>query len=183
MENEEEIIFEPIKPEEIICLHITSWAGISINAEHYYAELKGYYWGNKDAKNIELERIIESIEEAQYLNKKNHCDRRGGYIFKVGTKISMFTSRKQAVREAKKQYKNYFPDAKVILLGDRAECAPQEMILGPRVLKKYNNQMWRLHEKLYKLEEKGKISEEERFRLQGVVFKAWQLFWPVKFGK
>ena len=168
-------VIEKVKVEEIICLYITSWAGLSIGAEHYYAKLKTYDYRD-EKKEIELKRIITEVKEARYLSKKL------GYkgILKVGDKTDCFTTEDQIIKEARLQYKKYFPETKVIILGDTGCWSPQKVILGPRNFKKLVNICYKEYEKIWEESRKKRISDNKIFKKLKPVEKRWQKIWPVK---
>lgn len=177
--NSKTDIIEEVKVGEILCLYITTFNGISINAEHYYADLKPYYYGERHGS-VELKRKITTVEEARYLNKKNGCDRRY-WLYKVGTETNLFNSEKDIIKEARNQYKILFPNATVILLGNTGIAQPQKMIVGPKNFKRLNNILWKRYEEIYDLNEKGKITDEKMHEMHQVFWKEWQKIWPQKY--
>ncbi|MCD6435988.1 MAG: hypothetical protein J7L15_06325 [Clostridiales bacterium] len=164
---------EKVENNEIICLNITSWAGLPIGAEHYYANFHEYDCLIED-KEITLKRVITEVSEARYLSKKL------GYkgIIKVGDKTDCFSTECQLRQEARKQYKKHYSKAKVILLSDRGCYGIHEILLGPRVFKKLNNKLWKEFEKLWTLQRNRVITEDQRFEAEEVLKKQLKKFWP-----
>ena len=164
---------EDIKREEIICLNITSWQGISIGAEHYYGELITL---ERDIEDVEMKRKIEEVSEARYLSKKV------GYkgAFKVGDETSCFTTEKQLIKEVRKQYKKHFPKTRMIILGRHLEFYPQKIILGPRNLKKINNVYYKAYENIWKLMRAEGYSDDQIIDVVQPIEDEWLKIWRDK---
>jgi hypothetical protein len=165
-------IIEQVKIDEIICLHISSWNGISVGAEHFYGNLSTYMCC--DIPDHELKRKIKEVTEARYLSKKV------GYkgMYKVGDETSCFTTSNQVIKEARKKYKKLYPGTKVIVLGNTGICSPQEIILGPRVFKREVNKIWRAYEKIWKIGRKRKLSDDQILDILEPIDELWENIWP-----
>jgi len=165
---------EKVNIDEIICLHITSWVGLAIGAEHYYGCLKPYDY-NVNIEDVELKREITEISEARWLNKKNGCD-----IYQVGDVTNLFNTERQLIQVARKEYKKHFPKTKVILLGDSGRSCPQEIILGPRNLKKFNNSLWKAYEYAWKEGKKYNLPDEKILEIIEPIEEEWEKIWIKK---
>lgn len=163
---------EQVKLNEIICLHITSWNGISIGAEHYYGELMRYEY-NEDP-DIELKRKIKEVTEARYLSKKV------GYkgMYKVGDETNCFTTRDQVKKEARRQYKKLYPGAKVIVIGNNGIHEPQEIILGPRVFKKKVNKLWKAYKIAWVEGRRNRLTDDQIIKILEPIEELWENIWP-----
>lgn len=111
--------------EKICILEISSFAGYSIGAEHFYGTL---ICGNK---RIELKRML-SRKEAKYLNDKNGVYGAYKLSWRAGDMVNMFNEKESIVRVAIKEYKQHFPDAVVLLRGTPACVDPQEILDAPK---------------------------------------------------
>jgi len=94
----------------IINLHITTYQGISLGAEHYYAELIG------EDKTVELQDIL-TIRQATRLNKKHRASGYNWNMHSPGDKFSGFDTKDDAIKEGIKEWLNHFPDARFLVLG------------------------------------------------------------------
>lgn len=107
----------------IVNLKITTWQGISLGAEHYYAKLQG------DDKTVELQDTLTK-QQATRLNKKAYAT---GYSFDVhapGDKHRGFDTREDAVEAGKREWLNYFPKAKFLVLGNRTYHEPKPILVS-----------------------------------------------------
>jgi len=98
------------------CLKITSWVGTSIGATHYYGKLSGYYI-NQSTEDIELEYTI-SRKEADILNEKDTSIYPGMGHWRAGDKTGRFDTTEEIITRAVQSYKEHFPEAEGLLLGD-----------------------------------------------------------------
>jgi hypothetical protein len=163
------IKIEEVKPEEIINLVISSFCGISIGAEHYYAKLVDY---NNCSESFELKRKITEVKEARWLSKK--VGYKGAY--KVGFVIECFATEDAVKKEARKQYKKFFPNAKVIILGRTGIAQPQPIFLGPRNFKKVVNDLYK------RFDDIGQFSDPENDELAEKICAEWEKIWPIKWN-
>ena len=127
---------------QIICLSVSSYVGTSVGAEHYYGKLSNYDYD--DTTEIQLMRKIIEEKERQHLSKKLQ------HPLKIGYAVEGFTTEQHVIDVAIQEYKKHFPDAKVLLLGERRRMRPHKILRGPRQLKTQCNRIYREYEGIYK---------------------------------
>ena len=132
---------EDIKYKEIIYLEITSWAGISLGAIHYYGKLKQSH--NLCLKSIEIQKKVTQ-KEADYINKK---DRFANY--KAGYLTDRMDSKQEVIDLAIKLCKKQYPQFKVIVIGKSYIVQPQKVIFGPINFKTKTNYLYKELRKCY----------------------------------
>src|SRR3990167_6329937 len=106
-----------------VYLKITSWAGISIGAIHYYGELKA----RNPYRAIELNRTLTAAS-ARRLTKQHGKD----FQYRAGYETIGFETEQEIIDLAIKTYKTHFPEATVLILGDPVYAEPQKIIDGPK---------------------------------------------------
>jgi len=111
-----------------VFVEITTWQGISLGATHYYGYLRGYLHENdQHIHEIELKHPLTQ-REATKLNKNSGFDY---IIFEKGDMYPGFDDIKEIVDLAIKTWKEYFPNACVLVLGKAVHAEPQEILIGP----------------------------------------------------
>ena len=111
-----------------VYLKITSWAGTSIGAIHFYGELRV----RNPYRAIELKRTLTTAS-ARRLTKQHGKD----FQYRVGYQTIGFETEQEIIDLAIKTYKTHFPEATVLILGDPVYAEPQKIIDGPKsVIKK-----------------------------------------------
>ena len=123
----------------IVYLHITTWQGISLGAIHYYGKLHG---GGREVK---LQHPL-TAEQAAQVNKSAFAEGMA-FGFKVGEMYHGFDDRQEIIRLARSTWREHFPDADVLVVGNPCVAEPQRVLHGPKRFKAKVNG-W-LHE-LYK---------------------------------
>ena len=105
-----------------ICfLKITSWVGTTaIGAKHYYGRLT---FGKEQ---YEVRKRL-SRAEAKELNEEDDSPR----CYKVGGLSGRFVDRQELIDIATIKYKQVFPDALALCLGESYRLEPQEILDGP----------------------------------------------------
>ena len=114
---------------DTVFLEITSFVGFSVGASHFYAHITGYDENNK-YKRIELSRILTDETAIEYNRRENR--RRGlttNYTYKPGMKVNGFDTRDEAINQARKDFKIFFPEAKKLILGNPAFSSEHQEIL------------------------------------------------------
>lgn len=105
----------------IINLHITSWQGVSLGAEHYYAELQGP--DETGYKKVELHDILTSRQAAR-LNKKNG----ERSLYRAGERHKCFDTEDDAIQAGIREWKTHFPDATYLVLGSSSYIEPKPLL-------------------------------------------------------
>ena len=126
----------------VIFLSITSWGGISPDAFHYYGKLKTY----SSEDDIELLHPLSKREVIE-LNKK--LEEYDEYHYHPGELYRGFWSKEKLIDYAIKSYKNYFPMAQILLLGDTYIAEPQLPLDGVLWLVTAIKEAYELNEKKY----------------------------------
>ena len=110
--------------EKIVYLDITSWAGLSLGAIHYYGTL----WGHKngDMEKVELTRFL-SARAAAKLTKLHGTD----WVYRAGRPYHGFDTRDEIIELAKRTYRDHFPAANILILGKIVVADPQPVLDGP----------------------------------------------------
>lgn len=109
-----------INEEKVVYLEITTWAGISFGAEHYYGKLISC---GKEWKTVEVSRKM-TAKEARVLSKKDDFE------WKAGSELSRFDTKDDVRETAKKIYRKEFPSAIVLLEGNPAYVKPKRVLDG-----------------------------------------------------
>ena len=134
-------------------LELLDWSA-SIGGEHITASLKGYRDGKYHDE--ELQHTLTQAEAAR-LNLK---DRASGARYRKGERTQRFETREAAIAEARRVWKQVFPEAKALLVGSFARADAQECLEGPYWFKRGCNGKWRRFEKIGGYE--GNEAEAER---------------------
>jgi len=111
-----------------VYLKITSWAGISIGAIHFYGELRA----RNPYRCVELSNTL-TVASAKRLNRHRRDDFRGeDWNYRAGMKVNGFDTEQEIIDLAIKTYKTHFPEGTVLILGDPVYAEPQKIIDGPK---------------------------------------------------
>ena len=114
--------------EKIINLDIKSWQGVSPGALHFY----GCLCGGKPYRKVEIKKAM-TAREARELSKRD------SFHYRSGSTTERFADKDELIQLAVKTYKEHFPAAKVLLLGNPVSAEPQRVLdAPPRIFKKGN---------------------------------------------
>lgn len=107
---------------DTICyLKITSWAGMSIGAVHYYGNLHcGDY-----ANDVKMENILTRQDAIAYNKVERSIGRATPYVYRQGQKTTGFLDRDRIIELAIQTYKQHFPQAIMLILANAARYEPQ----------------------------------------------------------
>ena len=157
-----------IAENEIVFLTVSSWRGVSIGAQHYYGRLSLI----EGSQSFDVVYKL-SKEDAEHFNNFWSLEGSKELIgYEEGEETSRFRSEKKLITAAKRQFRKHFPNAKVLVLGDRGVVEPQPILVGPRQFKSEIN----------KLAKRAKEIDywEDNEEMQMLCAK-WQQLWPVKY--
>lgn len=135
-----------MKPN-VVNVEISSWRGVSLGAEHFYASL---VFHNADGQYQRKELRHElTVKEAKALNKKD------GGAYTPGYMTERFNTVEDIHRVAIDTFKQLVPHAKILMCGRDAVLEPQMILVGPEDYKARVNQLaarckeleWDRHEK------------------------------------
>jgi len=129
--------------KKVIHLEITTWAGMSIGAIHYYGKLVGED-EQGEYKKVEVEKGM-TAREARAMNKLDGT--RG--LYKAGSTTSRFDRREQVIERALEIWKDHFPEGEILLIGSSSTVDPQEVLVGPEELKTVVNAWVKQYEDEY----------------------------------
>jgi hypothetical protein len=101
--------------ETFVVLTISTWAGMSLGAEHYYGKLSGYNKG--EYVTIDLEYPLTE-KQAKQLSKKDDWE------YKMGRMCSRFDVKDDVRKVALEEWKERYPDAKILFEGNSASAEP-----------------------------------------------------------
>lgn len=104
------------KKYNVTHLKISSWAGVSLGATHFYGQLT-----NVDG--IYQLRYCLTKRGAEKLNIKDHED-----AYSAGNATERFETEKQVIKFAIKEYKKIFPKSNVLVKGS-ASCREPKLVL------------------------------------------------------
>jgi len=141
-----------------IFLSITTWAGTMALGIHWYGRFEFREDHQKKEKQIQHKL---TAYEARELSEPD-------FKYKKGDTTTRFFSREQLLEKAKKEFKVKFPDRKVLLVGESSTLDPQEMLVGPTMLKAKANE---LH---CKFELLGGWDKPENEKKAEKIFKDWE---------
>lgn len=85
-------------------LSVTSWAGLSPGAEHFYGHL------HCDGKTAEVMRILDAAGAAKF-NAKDH-----GATYRAGSSTGRFDSERAVLARARATWREHFPRAPRLVL-------------------------------------------------------------------
>lgn len=131
----------------IVHLEITSFMDIgSFGAEHYYGKLTGYINNEYTSKDI---KKAMNQSEARKLSKKDD------FKYHAGHMTSRFDTKDEIINIARKEYKEIFKKAKVLLLGNSAHVKPKFVIDAPINVKSDLNNLFLESEQIGYTEKHG----------------------------
>ena len=110
-----------------VYLKITSWAGISIGAIHFYGELKA----RNPYRAIELKRTLTTASARRLTRQHGKA-----FQYLAGYQTIGFETEQEIIDLAIKTYKTHFPEATILILGDLIYAGPQKIIDGPKSIVK-----------------------------------------------
>jgi hypothetical protein len=124
-----------------VVLEISTWAGMSFGAEHYYGALVGYINGEYTKKDIQK---AMSKEKAKKL-----CEKDDWKYYKEGSLTNRFDT-KQEIREvALATWQAIFPDAKALLEGHFSSAEPMKVLwVKNSEYKDEMNKIWEKNERI-----------------------------------
>ena len=118
-------------------LKLTTWAGYSPGARHYYASLR---WSDaKDDYHYErLEHVIQ--DECIFCKGKKceYCDDEGW----VPCKTERFDSEAEAISHATAWFSKNAPKGSLLMEGDGAYVEPMRILAGPAKVVRAANKVW-----------------------------------------
>lgn len=123
-----------MKISNVMAVEISSWAGVSLNAEHFYASLV-FYDANGEYQTKQLRHKL-TAREAKALNKKDGV----GGAYSAGCMTERFDSVEDVHQAAIEEFKQ-IPHAKVLMCGRHAVLEPQMVLIGPEDYKVRVNQL------------------------------------------
>ena len=126
---------------DYVVLEITSWAGMSLGAEHYYGALVGYINNEYIKKDIEKPM---SKEETEKLRIKDDWK-----YYKEGSLTTRFDTKEEIRKIALTKWKTIFPNAKALLEGRFSYAEPMKVlwVKNPEYIDELNN-IWEKNEKV-----------------------------------
>jgi len=121
-------------------LEIRSWTDSGVVwAEHWYGSL---YFGDK---RVDVHYVLNEVE-AKKLNKADNLLGRGILSYNVGEETSRFLSKEKLVKEAIKLFNQDPHGYDILLEGEHYVLDPMKMLVGPEILLKEANQIWKQFE-------------------------------------
>ena len=116
----------------IVCawLSISSWVGISADAEHYYGKIR--FSVPKNTESIELKKSL-SQKETIHLNKKDGCYE--FHRYKPGDEINRFETEEDLIANGINLFKEKYPDG-ILFKGDGCSLSAQLLFYWPKSLDK-----------------------------------------------
>jgi len=111
-------------PEKVAYLRIYTWQGMSLGAQHWYAELD-----MRDASAVKVKGPLTQ-RHATILNKD--LQRRGYSMrYKRGTMYDGFLDWEEAANRGIEQWQEVFPGTTILLLGRASSGSPMPIIHAP----------------------------------------------------
>jgi hypothetical protein len=154
----------------VVYLEITSWVGTyAFGASHYYGTLKKsvpksekypFYLETHD-----LEHKLTKREAAE-MNKNSMFD----YNWRAGGLYHGFSSKEAVIKQGIEEWKKYFPDADILVLGSYGTADPQLILEGPKDLMDFVNPLAEEAERIGGYEG-DKVRMEELFQK---FYKYWK---------
>jgi hypothetical protein len=114
--------------DRTITLNISSWAGVSMGAQHYYGELK-FYDEDGEMQCVKLERRLTKMT-AEILNEQRNRGRSKDcqFQYEPGEKTECFNDEKHVRRFALSKWKQFCPHGLILLEGSFACGDPQRCL-------------------------------------------------------
>lgn len=122
-----------MRSPRICYLKITSFSGLSLGATHYYGALQ---CGDCET---ELEHRLTRREAIAYNKVERRIKPNGTFIYREGQKTRGFTSENDIIELAIETYKKHFPNAEILLLGERGYHEPCRVLDAPESFKREMN--------------------------------------------
>lgn len=114
-----------MKDNNMAYLSITTWVGTAAwGATHYYGKI------TCGQEKIEVERVLSEKEAAELNASEKETHPISAFQYEAGDKTERFTSEKALIDAAKAQYKELFPQAEFLILGDSYVSQAQPIIAG-----------------------------------------------------
>lgn len=135
----------------MVTLEVLNWA-FSLGGEHFTGKLVAGSWCKYERK--ELKHPLTAAQ-AKSLNKKGQA-RGFGLGYRRGQMSEQFFTREEIEDYAIRHYRDYFPEADILLVGTGASCSAQRCLDAPSELKAEIN---KLHEKREKAYGTGRFGE------------------------
>jgi len=110
-------------PSRVVYFHILSWVNCGIGT-HYYGTLE-QYGGDR----VDVKHVIDA-EEAEKLNDEDEWR-----SYEEGDESGRYYSKEDVIADARRVWKERFPDADILILGDHGTAQPQEVLEGPDGIK------------------------------------------------
>ncbi len=107
----------------IVYLKISTWQGISLGATHYYGEL--VMSAGEDYRVIELKKSLTKRQAAK-LNKAADMD----WLYEPGDQYHGFDTKAEIIVLAVKTFRDHFPGADLLILGNPAYSEPMPILVG-----------------------------------------------------
>ena len=121
-----------------VYLRITSWAGVSIGAEHFYGSLTC----NSPHSKVEVSKPM-SQEEVDTLNKKDNWD-----SYKVGDLTERFDTEDDVRQRAIEILKVHFPDCELLFEGSSCCSDPCKVVIAPEPMFTEGNRLYAAAKKI-----------------------------------
>lgn len=160
-----------VKVADIVFLRISSFVDVGMGAQHYYGKLEHFQGGPTFDVTYPL-----SLQEARVFNREwlKKYEVESGLGYQEGEPSERFPSIKKVIVAAKKQFKEHWPEASVLVLGSSGYYQPQRILVGPKQFKdrisvlaaRYDELDWEVES------DRGEMEELE---------KEWQDLWPRKY--
>lgn len=119
----------------VVNVEISSYRGVSLGAEHYYASLS-FYDADGEYKIKELRHRL-TAKQAKALNKKDGVSG----CYKPGNMTERFDTAEDIQQIAIETFKELVPHAIVLTCGRSAVVAPQLVLVGPKGYKAKVNKL------------------------------------------
>lgn len=118
-------------PERVVYLTLTTWTESSCVAwaEHWYGRLHQRLPKQCDSTCDVTHKLTR--KEARHLNEGDPT----APPYKTGDESGRFFDRQSVIDAALAQWKEHWPDADILILGEQSCLDPQEVLAGPEPLK------------------------------------------------
>jgi hypothetical protein len=127
-----------IPPQPYVYLSISSFIGISPDAEHCYGELTWYSLNDCRKKYRITHKLTRTM--ALMLNKK---DSYFGFKHLVGEVTDRYETEKELIDDAVKYFKRYIKESQVLINGDIGIANVREVLVGPEPWKSRINALYK----------------------------------------
>jgi hypothetical protein len=150
--------------KKIIFLEITSYrGGFGSGAEHYYGTFR-------PVDDYEIEVCLRkkmSVRDAAHLTRKDSY----GFVYKAGESTKRFEDKEDLIKLGASVYKAHFPDAVILVCGDRSTLQPQLVLAceDTGLMEKING--W-----YHECERLGWWNDGNNYQV-GAICKEWRAVW------